>query len=225
MYTSGSTGEPKGVVVPDRGIVRLVRDTDYVRIVPEDVILQMAPSAFDASTFEIWGALLNGATLAVAPAGPLALSEVARVIAGHRVSVMWLTAPLFHLMVDEEPEALASLRCLLAGGDALSVPHVRRFFSLPERRGLLVNGYGPTEATTFSCCCPMEDWEEGLASVPIGRPIAHIYGIIYHILLKGLIAGKYYQQSGSIGHPHLPCRAMALLLPALCYYLFVNNTP
>src|SRR4030095_7096231 len=125
MYTSGSTGEPKGVVVSDRGVVRLVGGGKYLTITAQDVRLQLAPSAFDASTLEIWGALLNGARLAMAPAGQVGLSEIAEAIKRHGVSVLWLTAPLFHLMVDERLEGLRGVRCLLAGGDALSVAHVK----------------------------------------------------------------------------------------------------
>ncbi|MCA1811833.1 MAG: amino acid adenylation domain-containing protein, partial [Halobacteriales archaeon] len=171
MFTSGSTGRPKGVAVPHRGIVRLVRGADYARMGPDDVFLQLAPAAFDASTLEVWGALLNGARLAIAPPGTPSTRELADLLVREKVSVLWLTAPLFHLMVDEALPALAGVRQLLAGGDALSVPHVRRALDgLPGTT--LVNGYGPTENTTFSCCHRIPRGPLS-RSVPIGRPIAN----------------------------------------------------
>jgi aspartate racemase len=172
MYTSGSTGEPKGVAVTHRGVVRLVRATDYAHLGPDEVILQLAPLSFDASTFEIWGALLNGGRLAVAPPGVVSVDELGALLARHRVTTLWLTAGFFHQVVDQRLEILRPLRQLLAGGDVLSVPHVRRVLAaLPGIR--LVNGYGPTEGTTFTCCHRIGG-EAGLErSVPIGRPIAN----------------------------------------------------
>ncbi|AUX29428.1 MULTISPECIES: non-ribosomal peptide synthetase/type I polyketide synthase [Sorangium] len=170
MYTSGSTGRPKGVCVPHRAVVRLACATSYIRITPSDVVLQFAPISFDASTFEIWAGLLNGARVAIAPPGPVDLAELGRTLAHHRVTTLWLTAPLFHRMVEERLDDLRGLKNLLAGGDALSALHVRRALAgLPGCR--LINGYGPTENTTFTCCWPAEARALVGASVPIGRPI------------------------------------------------------
>jgi aspartate racemase len=172
MYTSGSTGGPKGVLVPHRAVVRLVKDTDYVAFGADEVFLQLAPASFDASTFEIWGSLLNGARLAIFPPEPPTLGTLGDALARHGVTTLWLTAGLFHQVVDERPEILAPLRQLLAGGDVLSVAHVRRILDLlPGLR--LVNGYGPTENTTFTCCYPVSDPAALERSVPIGRPIAN----------------------------------------------------
>ncbi|HEX4122819.1 MAG TPA: amino acid adenylation domain-containing protein [Verrucomicrobiae bacterium] len=170
MYTSGSTGTPKGVVVPHRAIPRLVRDAGYVTITPRDVFLQMAPISFDASTFEIWGALLNGARLVIFPPHMPSLAELGRELIESQVTILWLTAGWFHQMADSQLPALQGLRYLLAGGEALSVPHVLK--TVRALKGCqLVNGYGPTEGTTFTCCYPVPvDWPGG-ASVPIGRPI------------------------------------------------------
>ena len=178
MYTSGSTGRPKGVLVPHRAIVRLVIGTGYARFGPEEVFLQLAPLAFDASTFEIWGSLLHGAKLAILPDARPTLNDIADAIAHHGVTTMWLTAGLFHLMVDHRIDALGRLRQLLAGGDVLSPTHVRALLeAAPGCR--LINGYGPTENTTFTCChtITLADLEGG--SVPIGRPIA---GSTAHVL-------------------------------------------
>ena len=173
IFTSGSTGVPKGVAVPHRAVVRLVRDTLYARFAPDEVFLQFAPLAFDASTFEIWGALLNGATLAVCPPGATSLAELGRELVSARVTTAWLTAGLFHQMVDHEAGALCGLRTLVAGGDVLSPPHVRRL--LDAVPGLtVVNGFGPTETTTFACCYPMRAEAARIAAtVPIGAPIAN----------------------------------------------------
>ena len=151
IYTSGSTGRPKGVSVPHRAIVQLVRQTDYVSFSPNEVFLQMAPIAFDASTFEIWGPLLNGARIATYPPETPSLDGLAGFIEGHEVTTLWLTAALFHQMVDHRPEALGRLRQLVAGGDVLDPARVRTALDQLEG-GSLFNGYGPTENTTFTCC-------------------------------------------------------------------------
>jgi aspartate racemase len=172
MYTSGSTGAPKGVSVPHRAVVRLVKNTNYARLTADEVFLQLAPLAFDASTFEIWGSLLNGARLAIAPPGVPPVDELGRTLRRHRVSTLWLTAALFHEVVEQDIDSLEAVRQLLAGGDVLSVAHVKRV--LRERPGCrLINGYGPTETTTFACCFPLSDADEVGSSVPIGRPIAN----------------------------------------------------
>ena len=106
MYTSGSTGEPKGVCVVHRGVVRLVKNTNYVELGPREVILQLAPLSFDASTFEIWGPLLNGGRLVIYPAGPLSLEELGRVIRDNHVSTLWLAAGLFHAARRQGPRLL-----------------------------------------------------------------------------------------------------------------------
>ncbi|MEI6278564.1 MAG: amino acid adenylation domain-containing protein [Verrucomicrobiae bacterium] len=170
LYTSGSTGQPKGVIVPHRAVIRLVRGTDYMEFREDDVFLQAAPLSFDASTFEIWGALLNGATLVVPPPGSLALDRIALSVREHGVTTLWLTSGLFQTMVDEHLDELAGLRNLLAGGDVLSIPHLRRALAaLPGTR--LINGYGPTENTTFTTCHAIAAADLELTSVPIGRPI------------------------------------------------------
>ena len=171
MWTSGSTGRPKGVQISHRSVVRLVKSTNYVSLTPDEVLLQLAPLSFDASTFEIWGAQLNGAQLVVMPPTTPSLAELAAAIKRYRVSTLWLTAGLFHLMVDEQLEALKGVPQLLAGGDVLSVPHVQKLLS--DYSGTLINGYGPTENTTFTCCYRMNKTTQLGLSVPIGRPIAN----------------------------------------------------
>src|SRR6185503_8211572 len=172
MYTSGTTGEPKGIEVIHRAIVRLVKGVDYVRLDGEEVFLQYAPISFDASTFEIWGCLLNGGRLVLAPARQTTLEELGDILTRCQITTMWLTAGLFHAMVDERLEDLLRLRQLLAGGDVLSVAHARRLLE-PEGGPILINGYGPTEGTTFTCCNPIRAASEIDGSVSIGRPISN----------------------------------------------------
>jgi amino acid adenylation domain-containing protein len=170
-FTSGSSGQPKGVSIPHRAIVRLVKNITYVSLSASDVFLQFAPVSFDASTFEIWGCLLNGGRLVVLASKILSLAEIGSAIQKNRISVLWLTAGLFHKMVDYELDSLSGVRQLLAGGDVLSAAHVRKALErLREVR--LFNGYGPTENTTFTCCYPITHLSAEEGSVPIGRPIS-----------------------------------------------------
>ncbi|HEX8560148.1 MAG TPA: amino acid adenylation domain-containing protein, partial [Pyrinomonadaceae bacterium] len=171
IYTSGSTGRPKGVMVEQRSVARLVCNTDYAALGPDEVFLQLAPVSFDASTFELWGALLNGGRLAVMPPGPVTVEALDAALRRHGVTTLWLTAGLFHVVVDERPAALAGLRQLLAGGDVLSPPHVERALLAGGGRLRVINGYGPTEGTTFTCC--HEARPGGRAPVPVGRPVAN----------------------------------------------------
>ncbi len=172
MYTSGSTGRPKGVLIENRGIVRLVRNTNYCRFGPDEVFLQFAPVSFDASTFEIWGALLNGGRLVIMPPHASSLDDLGAAIRRHQVTTLWLTAGLFHLMVEQRVDDLKSLRQLLAGGDVLSPHHVRLFLQAAPNTSL-INGYGPTENTTFTCCYVMRQGDSLPEPVPIGKPISN----------------------------------------------------
>ncbi len=172
MYTSGSTGQPKGICVTHRGVVRLVKNSNYANLTSEETFLQLAPIAFDASTFEIWGCLLNGGKLVLFPEQQLSLETLGQTIRHHQITTLWLTAGLFNLMVDERVEDLKPLRQLLAGGDVLSVPHVQKFRQ-HNQNCQLINGYGPTENTTFSCCYPIENSKQVTNSIPIGKPIAN----------------------------------------------------
>ncbi|MGZ4135813.1 MAG: amino acid adenylation domain-containing protein, partial [Tumebacillaceae bacterium] len=172
MYTSGSTGTPKGVLIPHRGVVRLVQNTDYVQISAEDVFLQFAPLSFDASIFELFGALLNGARVVVYPNEVGTIDDLLELVEATGVTILWLTAGVFHQVASGAVERLRSVRQLLAGGDVLSAAHVKKLLrQLPEM--VVINGYGPTENTTFTCCYRVEHPEQIGQSVPIGRPIAN----------------------------------------------------
>ena len=171
MYTSGSSGQPKGVCIAHRGVTRLVVDANYLTIGTSDVLLQLAPVAFDASTFEIWGALLNGARLVVPPREQVSLRDIAELIGMHSVSVLWLTTGLFEAMVDEQLPALGRLRQLLVGGDVLSMHHAQRFVQSHPACTLL-NCYGPTENTTFTTVHVVNGTASfNGGSMPIGRAV------------------------------------------------------
>lgn len=178
MYTSGSTGTPKGVVVPHRAVVRLVLDTNYISIEPRDRILQLAPPSFDASTFEIWGALLNGATLVPYSGKTVDPNQLKSDIRDNAITIIWLTAALFSVVADRAIDALGQLRVLLAGGDVLNPRYVSKVIdSVPGIT--LINGYGPTENTTFTCCHVMTSSNKPDGTVPIGKPIT---GTRVHVL-------------------------------------------
>ena len=172
MFTSGSTGRPKGVLIENRSIVRLVRNTNYCQFGPEHVHLLFAPNSFDSSTLEIWGALLNGGRLVVMQPQISSLADLAGTIREQGVTTLWLTSALFNLMVEQHLADLKGLRQLLAGGDVLSARHVRMVLeNVPHCR--LINGYGPTENTTFTCCHSMRSGDVVPDSVPLGRPISN----------------------------------------------------
>jgi len=173
VFTSGSTGRPKGVAVTHRNVVRLVRDTNYARLGPDEVFLQLAPVSFDASTLEIWGPLLNGSRLALFPPGPPDLREIGEALERHGVTTLFLTAGLFHQMVESHLESLRTVRQLASGGEVLSPAHVRRVVAgLPGTA--FTNVYGPTENTTYTTWHPLRSESDlGTGSVPIGRPIAN----------------------------------------------------
>ena len=189
MYTSGSTGVPKGVGIPHRGVVRLVKETNYSQFDREQVFLQFAPLSFDASTFEIWGSLLNGARLAVMPARSVSLAELGSAVKHYGVTTLWLTAGLFHQMVKEELETLSDLRQLLAGGDVLSVAQVEQI-ARDLNHCQLINGYGPTENTTFTCCYPVKSEETFDGNVPIGFPISNTQVFILDEAMQPVVDGQ-----------------------------------
>jgi amino acid adenylation domain-containing protein len=174
IYTSGSTGRPKGVVVPHRGIVRLLMGTTYARLDASRVVLQLAPVSFDAATFEVWGPLLHGGRCVLYPeSGFPDLALLAQIVRETGVTTMWLTASMFNMVIDQAPDTIASVAEVLTGGEALSVAHVRRALTLlPGVQ--FINGYGPTESTTFACCYRIpRTLPPGLTSIPIGSPIAN----------------------------------------------------
>jgi acyl-coenzyme A synthetase/AMP-(fatty) acid ligase/acyl carrier protein len=188
MYTSGSTGRPKGVKVPHRAVARLVLNTNYIQIQADDRLAFISSPAFDAATFEIWGALLNGAALVVV-AKPVSLdpAALARFIPHQRLTVMFLTTALFNLMASEQPAAFGTLRYLLFGGSAANPTCVSKILSIAAPKQLL-HCYGPTETTTFATV-------QAISRVfldkrlPIGRPIANSTAYVLNADLQPLPIG------------------------------------
>ncbi|MBB3257989.1 amino acid adenylation domain-containing protein [Paraburkholderia bannensis] len=174
MYTSGSTGKPKGVIVPHRAILRLVHNQTFTELSPQTCFLNLAPLAFDASTLEIWGPLLNGGCAAIINDVQPSLDTIAAEIARLGATSAWFTAGLFNALADYRLEAFGPLKEVLTGGDVLSPVHVRKV--IEAHAGLqVINGYGPTENTTFSCCYRIARNSEALAhgdAIPVGHAIA-----------------------------------------------------
>ncbi|GAA3840633.1 hypothetical protein GCM10022226_73920 [Sphaerisporangium flaviroseum] len=172
MSTSGSSGVPKAVVIPHRAITRLVPDANYVTIDPADRVAHLSSPAFDAATFEIWGALAAGATLVVEDQDVvLSPTRLQRFLEQRRITVLWLTATLLNQVVDFAPDALRHLRVLLFGGEKADERRLAKLLSgHPPAR--VVNGYGPTENTTFSTFHDVTPADLAEGTVPIGRPIS-----------------------------------------------------
>ncbi|WP_162578672.1 polyketide synthase [Variovorax sp. PBS-H4] len=219
MYTSGSTGTPKGIEICHRSILRLVVDANYVELPAGEAMLHAAPLGFDASTLEIWGPLLNGGICVVHDEKVPSGAGLARTIARHQVKTAWLTAGLFNAVIDDDPAQLAGLRQLLTGGEALSVPHVRHALeALPGTT--LINGYGPTECTTFAATHRIpRDLPADARSVPIGRPINET-------VLRVLSPSMALLPSGLVGELCIGGRGLArgyLQNPALTAERFVAD--
>lgn len=207
IFTSGSTGKPKGVQVEHRGILRLLTGTDYARFGTDRVFLLLSPASFDVSTFELWGALLHGARLVLAPDGIPDFGDLERLLQRHGVTTLWLTASLFNAIVEERPTMLAGAEQVLIGGEALSVRHIRLAQTRLPAAVELINGYGPTECTTFACCyCIPRDLDNHLSSIPIGRPIANTRVYIFDArrrLVPAGIPGELYIGGAGLARGYL----------------------
>lgn len=175
IYTSGTTGNPKGTLIPHRGIVRLVHQNHYVPLNEETTILLSGTIAFDAATFEIYGALLNGGKLIVAKKeqllNPIVLEQL---INENDVNTMWLTSSLFNQIASERIEVLVPLKYLLIGGEVLNAKWVDLLNQRPKHPQI-INGYGPTENTTFTTTYNIPNKVPN--RIPIGKPIlgTHVY--------------------------------------------------
>jgi amino acid adenylation domain-containing protein len=208
IYTSGSTGQPKGVGVEHRGIVRLVKETNFFTVTRDDAFLQFCSVNFDVSTFEIWGALSNGARLVMAPAASPTLDELGQVIEQSGVTAMWLTSGVFQQMVETQLGRMRGVRQFLAGGDIVPLSHVRQVVQA-QPECVMVNGYGPTENTTFTTCyrCQGDPGD----SFPIGKAICNTTVYVLDEGMQALpvgLTGELYTGGkglarGYLGQAHL----------------------
>jgi amino acid adenylation domain-containing protein/non-ribosomal peptide synthase protein (TIGR01720 family) len=203
IYTSGSTGIPKGVAVPHQAVTRLVRDPNFIQLDPTDRVAQASNASFDAATFEIWGALLNGARL-VGIDGSVVLSppRFAACLRNQGITTLFLTTALFNQMARDEPAAFQPLRNLLFGGEAVDPQPVRRVLQHgPPRR--LLHVYGPTENTTFSTWHLVQEVPEATNRVPIGLPVSgtQAYVVDRNLALVPVgVPGEVYLGGAGLAH-------------------------
>lgn len=174
IFTSGSTGTPKGVIVPHRGIVDLVVNADYIDLGPSDRIAHVSNVGFDAASFEIWGALLNGAQLVIIPRRISSEPrELAAELRRHDVSVVLLTTALFELLAAWDGGIFGGIRRLLVGGDVVNPQWMRRVLTSGQAPERLLHVYGPTECATLATAYLVTRVPEDAARIPIGWPISN----------------------------------------------------
>lgn len=208
IYTSGSTGKPKGVAVTHKAVNRLVCNTNYIKLQPTDKIAQASNTSFDAATFEIWGALLNGAQLVgISKDVILSPHEFALQLRQKGISVLFLTTALFQQIARDVPQAFATLRYLLFGGETVDIRWVKKIIKNGSPKHL-IHVYGPTENTTFSSYYRVENVPESATSIPIGRPIANTQIYLLDANLQPVpigVVGELYIGGDGLAREYLNC--------------------
>ncbi|CAI8732704.1 MULTISPECIES: non-ribosomal peptide synthetase [Bacillus] len=219
LYTSGSTGVPKGVELPHVGVIRLVYKANFVNLNSSDVIPQLSPLNFDGATFEIWGALCNGSTLLIIKKEiVLAPKELCTNIYEHGVTTLLVTTPLLNRLIEDAPESLTPLRRVIFGGEIISKQHIKKALKYCKP-GTLLHTYGPTENSFTSCYFPIHEVDEQVWTIPIGQPVSNTeiyildhnlepvpYGVVGEIYLSGLGLALGYlndeERGGKVFIPH-----------------------
>jgi pristinamycin I synthase-2 len=207
MYTSGSTGQPKGITVTHRNVLALAWDACWAGGAHERVLLH-SPTAFDASTYELWVPLLRGGRIIVAPPDDLDAHVLKELVERHALTGMWLTHSLFKVMTEQDPTCFAGLREIWTGGEAVSGPAVRSVLDVCAQTAV-VNGYGPTETTTFATCHRIEAPADTHGIVPIGRPMANMRAYVLDAHLQPVpprVPGELYLAGHGLarGYHHQP---------------------
>lgn len=211
MYTSGSTGKPKGILTTHRNIVRLVRKNNFLEILATDRLLQLSNYVFDGSVLDIFGALLNGASLVMmSKETVIEMSALTQLIQQKLITVFYSNSALFNMLVEYDITCLSNIRKVLIGGEALSVTHIRKAFNFlgPNK---LINGYGPTEATVFGAYYPIDEIDPSLNSIPIGYPLtnARLYILDkYKHPVPLNIVGELYIGGDGVAEGYLNCEEL-----------------
>ncbi|MFT4174783.1 MAG: amino acid adenylation domain-containing protein [Rhodocyclaceae bacterium] len=205
IYTSGSTGQPKGTCITHRNILRLAFDVEYVSAGPGDTVSQVSNSSFDAATFEIWTALLHGARLHIVPRDTLlSFDDFVACVRNEAISVMCLTPAFFNQVIRAVPDAFAQLRYLLVGGEQMDPAAARQLLRHPPAH--FINGYGPTESTTFATTHEVRAVADDAVLIPIGRPIANtrVYLLDRHLQPVPVgVPGELYIAGDGLGRGYL----------------------
>lgn len=173
MYTSGSTGKPKGNLTTHSNISKIVKNTNYIEITSQDVLSQLSNYAFDGSTFDIFGAILNGARLVLVGNDTLLnIYALSKLIENEKITLFFITTALFNTLIDINPECLKNVRKILFGGERVSVQHVGKALECLGQNRLL-HVYGPTESTVFATYYPINGIDTNLGTIPIGKPVSN----------------------------------------------------
>jgi amino acid adenylation domain-containing protein len=219
-YTSGSTGKPKGVVVLHKGVIRLVHKTNYAQLDANQTFLQLASVSFDATTFELWGALLNGAKCVLFEDKFPTLNKLQECIQKNQISILFITTALFNLVIDEDPNIFKNITQILTGGEAHSVNHMyKAVTNLPNVK--FTNVYGPTENTTFSTFYHIDNISSTDKTIPIGKPISNTFAYV-------LNEERIPVLTGEIGELYLGGVGLAqgyLYAPEITASKFIKNLP
>ncbi|HDR7471131.1 amino acid adenylation domain-containing protein [Bacillus toyonensis] len=172
MYTSGSTGKPKGILTQHKNVTRVVKNTNYIDITEKDTLLQLSNYAFDGSTFDIFGALLNGARLVLITKEAILNMDNLLQIIEEEITIFFVTTALFNTLVDVNIESFFNVRKILFGGERASVTHVKKALKYMGKEKI-IHVYGPTESTVFSTYYNVNEVKDILDTVPIGAPLAN----------------------------------------------------